>query len=379
MKIFYWSPFFSKIATIQAVIRSAESLIQYEKQKKYDVSIVNAIGEWEEYRKSIDKKINIINLNNTNLINIIPKNSYIKSRLSYIFIFLFNFFKLKRLIKQEQPNYLIIHLITSLPILLSIFFKKKTKIILRISGLPKINILRYFFWKLFSNNIYIVTCPTKATYDYFKQKKIFSEEKLIILKDPVIDIEKFKNQSKEKIENKFLEKKIIIGIGRLTKQKNFELLVNFFLKIEKDYPEYILIILGEGENRHKLEKIIKDFKLQNKIYILGHQNNVYKYLKNSKYFILSSLWEDPGFVLIEAALSNSTIISSDCPNGPDEIIVNKNFLFKNNNLEDLYKKFQRIEDNPHDLTVLNQKILVKKRIKEFTKFWHYKSLNKLLN
>ena len=156
-------------------------------------------------------------------------------------------------------------------------------------------------------------------------------------------------------------------------------MVNFFLKIEKDYPEYILIILGEGENRHKLEKIIKDFKLQNKIYILGHQNNVYKYLKNSKYFILSSLWEDPGFVLIEAALSNSTIISSDCPNGPDEIIVNKNFLFKNNNLEDLYKKFQRIEDNPHDLTVLNQKILVKKRIKEFTKFWHYKSLNKLLN
>ncbi len=379
MKIFYWSPFFSKIATIQAVIRSAESLIQYEKQKKYDVSIINAIGEWEEYKKFINKKINIINLNNKNLINIIPKNSYIKSRLSYIFIFLFNFFKLKRLIKQEQPNYLIIHLITSLPILLSIFFKKKTKIILRISGLPKINILRHFFWKLFSNNIHIVTCPTKATYDYFKQKKIFSEEKLIILKDPVIDIEKFKNQSKEKIENKFLEKKIIIGIGRLTKQKNFELLVNFFLKIEKDYPEYILIILGEGENRHKLEKIIKDFKLQNKIYILGHQNNVYKYLKNSKYFILSSLWEDPGFVLIEAALSNLTIISSDCPNGPDEIIVNKNFLFKNNNLEDLYKKFQRIEDSPHDLTVLDQKILVKKRIKEFTKFWHYKSLNKLLN
>ena len=61
MKIFYWSPFFSKIATIQAVIRSAESLIQYEKQKKYDVSIINAIGEWEEYKKFINKKINIIN------------------------------------------------------------------------------------------------------------------------------------------------------------------------------------------------------------------------------------------------------------------------------------------------------------------------------
>ena len=199
-----------------------------------------------------------------------------------------------------------------------------------------------------------------------------------ILKDPVIDIKKFILQSKEKIENKFLEKKIILGIGRLTRQKNFDLLINFFLKIEKDYPDYILIILGEGENKKKFEKRIEDHKLQEKIYILGYQSNVFKYLKNSKYFILSSLWEDPGFVLIEAALSNSTIISSDCPNGPEEIIVNKNFLFRNNNLEDLYNQFEKIEKNTNELTVFNQKISVKKRIKEFTKFWHYKTLNELL-
>ena len=95
MKIFYWSPFFSKIATIQAVIKSAESLVQYEREKKYNVSLINAIGEWEEYKQYIDKKINIINLNNKNLVKVIPKNSYIKSRFSYIFIFLSNFFKLK--------------------------------------------------------------------------------------------------------------------------------------------------------------------------------------------------------------------------------------------------------------------------------------------
>ena len=47
MKVFYWSPFFSKIATIQAVLRSANSLVKYEKQKKYEVSIIDAIGEWE--------------------------------------------------------------------------------------------------------------------------------------------------------------------------------------------------------------------------------------------------------------------------------------------------------------------------------------------
>ena len=228
--------------------------------------------------------------------------------------------------------------------------------------------------EIFSNKIEKVTCPTKATYDYFKQKKIFSENKLIILKDPIIDIKNFNILSKKEIDKMFIGKKIITGIGRLTKQKNFELLISFFSKIEKDYPEYILIILGEGEERSKLEKIIKNFNLNDKIHLLGYQNNVFKYLKNSKYFILSSLWEDPGFVLIEAALSNTNIISSNCPNGPSEIIVDKNFLFKNNNLDDLYDKFQKIHNNTDNLSIINQKILVKKRIKEYTRFNHYKKL-----
>ena len=95
----------------------------------------------------------------------------------------------------------------------------------------------------------------------------------------------------------------------------------------------------------RLEKLVDSFGLQNKIYIMGYQNNVYKFLTNSEYFILSSLWEDPGFVLIEAALSNSTIISSDCPNGPNEIIVNQKFLFNNNDVDDLCKKFESIKNN----------------------------------
>ena len=100
MKIHYWSPFFSKIATIQAVLRSANSLIEYGKNKKYNVSIIDAIGEWNEYKNTINKDINIIRLNTFNFLKIIPKNSYLKSRFSYIFIFCLNFFKLNNLIKN---------------------------------------------------------------------------------------------------------------------------------------------------------------------------------------------------------------------------------------------------------------------------------------
>ena len=142
MKIYYWSPFFSHIATINAVIKSAESIIKYQKKKQMEVSLIDAIGEWENYKNKINKKINIIKLNRKNYINYIPKNSYIKSRISYIFIFFLNFFKLTKLVNQDKPDYLIIHLITSLPLFLLNFFKLQTQVILRISGFPKMYIFR---------------------------------------------------------------------------------------------------------------------------------------------------------------------------------------------------------------------------------------------
>ena len=53
---------------------------------------------------------------------------------------------------------------------------------------------------------------------------------------------------------------------------------------------------------------------------MGYSNNIFKFMKNAEALILSSLWEDPGFVLIEAAMSNLSIISSDCKNGPSEFL-----------------------------------------------------------
>ena len=78
MKIYYWSPFFTNIATIKAVIRSADSLVKFSKKEKYNVSLIDAIGEWDKYENIINKKIKIIKLSKIKLINYIPKNSFLK-------------------------------------------------------------------------------------------------------------------------------------------------------------------------------------------------------------------------------------------------------------------------------------------------------------
>ena len=151
MKIFYWSPFISKVATVSSVIRSAESILKYsKKENNINLAIIDAIGEWKNYKKIIDPKIEIINLYKKNIFQYLPKGSFFKSRFSYVLIFILTFFKLFNLISKEKPEYIIAHLLTSIPILLTLIIKNKTKIILRISGLPKLNFIRYIFWKFFS-------------------------------------------------------------------------------------------------------------------------------------------------------------------------------------------------------------------------------------
>ena len=204
---------------------------------------------------------------------------------------------------------------------------------------------------------------------------------MYVVRDPVLVLKEFAKKKFETInEFNINKKKFLIGIGRLTKQKNFSLLINAFKEIEKKYNEYNLIILGDGEEKTKLISLIKSYNLEEKIHLIGYKDNVYKYLKNADCFILTSLWEDPGFVLIEAGLSNSIVISSNCKNGPEEILNNENngYLFKNNDLKDLLRKFDEFKSEDKN-KLFKKKLNLKKEIKKFTFYSHFKSLNNIIN
>ena len=98
---------------------------------------------------------------------------------------------------------------TSLPIFLSLFFNKKTKIILRISGLPKLNFFRLFFWKFFSKNIYKITCPTISTYNQIINKNIFDKKKIFVLREPIIKIDEFLKKKERRFKYRKIKKQKI--------------------------------------------------------------------------------------------------------------------------------------------------------------------------
>ena len=373
IKVFYWSPSLVSIATNYAVINSAYSLNKYN--NNYETRLINFFGEFERYREDINnKKIKVIDYFKHSLFNYFPRHGKIKSRLSFIIIFLMSFFPLKNLIKKEEPKYLIIHLITSLPLILLIFFDFKTKFILRISGFPKMNFVRKYIWKLALKKIHLVTCPTINTMNYIKSLNIVNPDKLKVLYDPILNIREISIKKKENINLK----NYYLSIGRLTKQKNFIFLCKAFNNLIKKENNLKLLIAGEGEESKYIKEFIDKNNLNNNIILLGHVKNIFPYLVNAKCFVLSSLWEDPGFVLIEAAICRTTVLTNNSWPGPEELIKDKinGFVYEKNNLDSFYEKFNSIKEFAILKSIKKNNLI---NAKKFTIFNHYKSLNSLLS
>ena len=381
-KIIYWAPCLNHVGTVRSTINSVNSLVNYDSKNNYSVYLLNICGEWSEHESKFkEKNINFIDLT-FKYFHLLPKKGKFLSRLSYIIIFIFSFFPLVLFLKKEKPEYLIVHLITSLPIFLFNIINFKTKLILRISGYPKLNLFRKIFWKFSDKNIYKVTAPTNKTVKLIEENKIFSKNKTVYLPDPILKVEDIQ---KHKSDNSNINKNLsysnsIISIGRLTKQKNFSFLIESFNILQKKHKKLNLFILGDGEEREMLQDKINKLNLNNKAFLIGHQYNVFKYLKKAKLLVLTSLWEDPGFVILEAGYMNKIVLSSDCPSGPNEILDDgKNgFLFKTNSIESFINAFDKLINSDENLIKL-KKLGLKKKSREFTYFNHFKILNLILN
>ena len=369
MKIFYWSPFTSNVATIKAVINSAKGLKHIY---NHDISLINAIGEWNKF-KDILKKNNLRIIDKNYLLKM-NSDGYFRSRLIYTIIFLKSFMFLKKILIKEKPDFLIIHLITSLPIILFIIFNFKTKLILRVSGLPKLGFFRRLLWKIASKKINIITVPSIHTLKNLRKVKIFNSNKIYYLPDPILD-KRLNKITKTKIKYS----NFLINIGRLTNQKNQKMLIESFKIISEKYKNLKLLILGKGELKKNLLKQINELSLTKKVFLLGHIKNPNHYIKKSLCVIVSSLWEDPGFVMIESSRLKKMVICSDCPNGPKEFFRNgKNgFLFKNNNKKSLIKNFESFMNTKN--SILKKKINLNFKNSEiYTTENHSKMFNKIL-
>lgn len=147
--------------------------------------------------------------------------------------------------------------------------------------------------------------------------------KVEVIHHPVVDDELYE-MSKQAVEHPFFDQdntRVILGVGRLTRQKDFVTLIHAFNEVRKK-AACKLIILGEGELRPELERLIRQLSLQDEVDLPGFVDNPFKFMRSADLFVLSSRWEGLPGVLIQALACNCRVVSTDCPSGPAEILEN---------------------------------------------------------
>ncbi|TCJ15448.1 glycosyltransferase [Parasulfuritortus cantonensis] len=113
---------------------------------------------------------------------------------------------------------------------------------------------------------------------------------------------------------------VVLGMGRLTRQKDFPTLIRAFAKVHGERPAR-LVILGEGRDRTALAGLAESLGIAEAVAMPGFMANPYPWLARASLFVLSSAWEGSPNALTEALALGVPAVSTACPSGPDEILA----------------------------------------------------------
>ena len=141
--------------------------------------------------------------------------------------------------------------------------------------------------------------------------------------------------------------KYCIAVGRLVKLKQFDKLIDTYCTSDLPKREIHLVILGEGEEKERLEKQIERLQMSKFIHLLGFKNNVFSYVTNAKFLVLTSKYEGFSMVILEALFAGTPVVSFDCETGPGELVQNEHngLLVKNQDFKALQDAIERMVDD----------------------------------
>ena len=188
------------------------------------------------------------------------------------------------------------------------------------------SIMLFLIPLLYSHVDKIVTVSKGLALDLVQQYHI-KAKKIEVIYNP-ININEIVRKRSEEIEpvfKKIFEYPVIINVGRLSRQKGQWHLIRAFRLVKEKLPETKLVFLGKGPLEVYLRKLAEEFGLKKDVYFLGFHKNPFKFIARAKVFVLSSLWESFGNVILESLACNTPVIATDCDFGPREILSTKSY------------------------------------------------------
>ncbi len=171
----------------------------------------------------------------------------------------------------------------------------------------------------------------------------FPKESVII---NAIPIEEIKQKAAEIIYDFPDAEKVFISVGRLHTRKGFHKLIKAHSRLIKDGYSHTIIIIGDGEEKMNLQKMIRDYSVEETFFLLGNKMNPYPYLKKADYFILPSESEAWPLVIAESLILQKPIIATNTGDVSQMIYHEKTGYLINYNTEEMYNSMKKFMTEP---------------------------------
>jgi glycosyltransferase involved in cell wall biosynthesis len=241
--------------------------------------------------------------------------------------------KLRKTLRTFQPDtvFSFLHYTNIVTVMASLFLKKEFKLILCERSyppkyLPKVRLgyLKKWLMRFTYRKADKILTVSKSIARVLEEDFNIKSEKIKTIYNPVI-LEEIKDKCQKEIKHPFFEDEraqIVISVGRLVEAKRFDRLLRTFSLVKEKRDRVYLIILGEGGLRKELENLSLELRVDKRTDFVGFQSNPYAWMHKADIFVLSSDFEGFPNVILEAMACGTPVISTDCPSGPNEIIVN---------------------------------------------------------
>ena len=176
--------------------------------------------------------------------------------------------------------------------------------------------------------------------------------------NPVVD-DSLRERAREELEHPWFRPgaaPVVLGVGRLTEQKDFATLMRAFSRVRED-REARLVILGEGGLRADLEKLANQLGISADVDMPGFVANPLKYMARASVLVLSSEYEGLPGVLIQALACGCPVVSTDCPGGSAEILADQKYgaLVGIGDVDAMAEAVRAELDNPRSRDLLLQR------------------------
>ena len=160
------------------------------------------------------------------------------------------------------------------------------------------------------------------------------------------DVETIVDKSKENFSYQVKnDELILLSVGRMTTQKSYDRFLNVLSRVKNDGYNFIWYVLGDGQEKEKIEMKITELNLNENVVLVGLTDNPYKYMKNCDLFVLPSEWEGFPTVTVEAKILSCPVLASDVSGIKEQLIHGETGWIVNNDENAIYEGLKYLFDN----------------------------------